>query len=541
MLNHMKWVTKSSSSISQENKIRAADGRPLMNPNLKHKNIKFICEFGGVARKKSKGLRTHLSYSTWKIECPAMLHLVAHTTDSLTVEALHETHAGHGLTEEETDVMPENRKLHPDDQSQLNALLDGKVKPSLIKPLLADMKSGAMNARDIANYRAKRQKENRGGRTEVEMLQDTLVDIQEADPSAYIYLKKDSSDNLQVLFIQTSCMKENVKKYGTVILMDHTYKIDKNGMPVAIVLVVDGEGLGRVVGLAYVANEKSTVASVLDAFRSSIGDEVAEAIKTVVIDKDYSEAGAIAQVFPNVSIQLCNFHVANTLNKASSKGSKEVRRILEDLRICAEEDSFNELCNELKECASPKFWAYYEKNWMTCPLAWSFRSKKVAPNLGNNTTNRLENWNGKAKMVKLLLIRDSACVLARPALIVFSPLKVVDVDSSLYDSLKGLLSLVLSREEDVRRVSTAAQVKRRYISNSSDPVVDEMVNHLTWFASDLIMWEKAEAAKAVVRPSTTVTSCDCSHFINYVGLPCRHTIKMRIDEGNSYTCIAIYA
>ncbi|KAJ1519012.1 hypothetical protein ONE63_011390 [Megalurothrips usitatus] len=88
----------------------------------------------------------------------------------------------------------------------------------------------------------------------------------------------------------------------------------------------------------------------------------------------------------------------------------------------------------------------------------------------------------------------------------------------------------LSREEDVRRVSTAAQVKRRYISNSSDPVVDEMVNHLTWFASDLIMWEKAEAAKAVVRPSTTVTSCDCSHFINYVGLPCRHIIKMRIDE-----------
>ncbi|KAJ1530238.1 hypothetical protein ONE63_005162 [Megalurothrips usitatus] len=182
MLNHMKWVTKSSSSISQENKIRAADGRPLMNPNLKHKNIKFICKFGGVARKKSKGLRTHLS--TWKIECPAMLHLVAHTTDGLTVEALHETHAGHGLMEEETDVMPENRKLHPDDQSQLNALLDGKVKPSLIKPLLADMKSGAMNARDIANYRAKRQKENRGGRTEDEMLQDTLVDIQEADPSA---------------------------------------------------------------------------------------------------------------------------------------------------------------------------------------------------------------------------------------------------------------------------------------------------------------------------------------------------------------------
>ncbi|XP_052132106.1 uncharacterized protein LOC127751895, partial [Frankliniella occidentalis] len=163
-----------------------------------------------------------------------------------------------------------------------------------------------MTPRDIANHRAALQRQEKGGRSESEMLRDTLLDLCVADSGVAINTVKDTDGIVQVLFVQTTEMRENVRKYGVVVHLDHTYKIDKNAMPVAILMVRDGAGLGRVAGIAYVSNEeKVTVASILEAFKESIGEEVANNIWTFVIDKDYSEAGAINKIFPKAAIQLC--------------------------------------------------------------------------------------------------------------------------------------------------------------------------------------------------------------------------------------------
>ncbi|KAE8738834.1 hypothetical protein FOCC_FOCC015666 [Frankliniella occidentalis] len=396
---NVTFVTKHSHSIKRENKQRAMrDQAPLLH-ELEHKNIVIWCKFAAKPRPGKGGAHIKVNQATWKIGCEAEMQLIAYE-NGLEVKKLHDIHTNHDCIEEETDVMPENRQVDPKDRDTINTLLKGKVKPARIKAILNDMNSTRITPRDIANYRAKCQRNERGDRSESQVLQDTLLDILEADSGATIATVKDTDDTVVMLFVQTSEMRLNAEKYGIVIHLDHTYKIDKNGMPLAILMVRDGNGLGRVVGIAYVANEeKVTIASILQAFKDSIGEEIASQVKTFIIDKDMSEAGAIKEVFPNSSIQLCDFHVSKTFNSAAGKEHKKVRDILEDLRFCLEEENFESLCNELIEVASDNFYAYFDKNWRKCPLAWSFRQKKTSPNLGNNTNNILENFNGKVKMV----------------------------------------------------------------------------------------------------------------------------------------------
>lgn len=108
------------------------------------------------------------------------------------------------------------------------------------------------------------------------------------------------TETLAFIFIQTAEMKENVKNFGKVLMLARTYKINRNKMPVAVFMVMDGSGAGRSAGYACAVNKQlTTVTGVLDAFKSSVPEEVSSNFKTVIIGKDSSEIAAIQTDLPN--------------------------------------------------------------------------------------------------------------------------------------------------------------------------------------------------------------------------------------------------
>jgi len=86
---------------------------------------------------------------------------------------------------------------------------------------------------DYFDFRAKRKRIQYGGRTESEMLGEVLEKLLRDDPTAFINLEKEQDGSLQLLFIQTSELRENVRKYPQVVMFDHTYKINMNRMPIS--------------------------------------------------------------------------------------------------------------------------------------------------------------------------------------------------------------------------------------------------------------------------------------------------------------------
>ncbi|KAK3916275.1 Zinc finger SWIM domain-containing protein 3 [Frankliniella fusca] len=397
----MIWTTGKSTTVQYANKlITSKGGTDVFAERLKYRYIKYSCKLGvldGEEERIGTGKGDRPIQETNKIGCQAFLHVKAKGRSQLFVYKLIEEH-NHECSKELYEMFPEKRQVISEDvQEKIKLLCDAKAKPSMIRIVLRGL-TGNLTSRDLANFRAQLKKEKHEGRSEEDRLSKVLEDLL-TDKDASLVVGRDKNQKMKFLFFQTSGMKRNVARYGKVILLDHSHKVNSNRMPVCVIMVMDGEGNGRAAGYAFVANEQLvTVAEVLKSFRESIGEELAVAVRTIVIDKDPSEIGAIEQVFPEVHIHLCIFHVGRSLNEKSSKESALVKEILDKLKYATTDSKFQSLCSELKEAASSKFYDYFKENWEHCPQAWSYRDKQKSINLGNTTTNRVENHNSKIKM-----------------------------------------------------------------------------------------------------------------------------------------------
>ncbi|XP_034246660.1 uncharacterized protein ZSWIM9-like [Thrips palmi] len=394
-----EWVTGNSRKVEAENKVLEARGAPPIDPKFRYKYYTLTCKCGGKDRTGTgKGIR--VNQSTFKIGCPAkILMKYEKTLKKLQIYEVNLWHS-HPVTPNIKASFPESRRLDNDEEKAVQNLLKAKVKPTMIRNLLGNVTSKKLTSRDIANQRAKMKKEALSGRTEEEKLLDVLQELTDVDPDSNIHIGQDNGGNLEFLFFQTSEMKKNMQKYPSVVIMDTTYKINKNQMPVVVFMVMDGNGSGRVGGYAFVANEiKITLKKVLEALKKSLGEETVEKIKVVVVDKDYSEIGALKAVFPHCRIQLCDFHVSKSFQKKANElhEPKVVLEILTKMRYCTNDQSFQNLVAELKKAASQKMYEYFENNWLKISEGWSLRDRHDC--LGNTTSNRLENHNGKIKMI----------------------------------------------------------------------------------------------------------------------------------------------
>ena len=161
-------------------------------------------------------------------------------------------------------------------------------------------------------------------------------------------IKDEETQELQNLFVQTSAMRDTFMQFPRILLFDHGYKINKNRMPVSLLMVMDGNGDGKVVGLSFLSNErKENICNTLKGFITSSGQDAIIAIKTVVIDKDMGELSALQQMLPRVQIQLCDFHVSNTFNGRCAHEDREVLEILNKLRFAQDDKEFKELVVQL--------------------------------------------------------------------------------------------------------------------------------------------------------------------------------------------------
>lgn len=83
-----------------------------------------------------------------------------------------------------------------------------------------------------------------------------LNEIVQKDKGANAHVEfNQESKECEYVFIQTSSMRAAVRKFPEVLMLDSTYKINKNQMPVWVIEVMDGEGASQVVAYAILGNE----------------------------------------------------------------------------------------------------------------------------------------------------------------------------------------------------------------------------------------------------------------------------------------------
>ncbi|XP_052121331.1 uncharacterized protein LOC113216526 [Frankliniella occidentalis] len=385
-----------------------------------------------------------------------------------------------------------------------------------MKPLLKETEGSAkiILSRDIHNARAKHDRKERGGRSEEQMLIDKLTEIINNDPGAcaHIEICKDSR-KVKFILVQTTSMRNALKKFPEVLLTDITYKINKNLMPVSVVQVVDGAGVSQVVAYAILANElKATLTDMLLHFhRVSGGDEVFEKTNCVVVDKDYSEIGAIRAIFPNAKVHICSVHAERNL-KTAAKGDPNKKIAMDHFRemlYSETEESFQEAYKKFRRHAGETLKNYFRDNWLNLKEAWCLKDRMLVETFRNHTTNRVENENQKLKMA-------------------------LTVDTPLYEAVDILVNMIQGYRKDALRYKDhEALTKRVKINNCSDEIVQTVCNDITLYAAKLVC-EQFQLAKkpspASAKYLTSDKDCSCQ-FYKTLKLTCRHIMRVRKQAG----------
>ncbi|CAF1653186.1 unnamed protein product, partial [Didymodactylos carnosus] len=103
--------------------------------------------------------------------------------------------------------------------------------------MLGDNNGKFCTVKDITNVLTKMkppstQKENI-------LVQKALEDIKVIDPDATVIVRTDEQNQVESILIATSGMKENFKKFGQMIFLDSTYKINVENFSLYCFLIQD--------------------------------------------------------------------------------------------------------------------------------------------------------------------------------------------------------------------------------------------------------------------------------------------------------------
>ena len=125
-------------------------------------------------------------------------------------------------------------------------------------------------------------------------------------------------------------------------------------------------------------------------------------IKVAMTDKDMTERNVIKSEMPQVSLQICLFHVLRTFGReitgekmGISSGEKStILRQIQDIAYARNEATYLEKYQELCDITNDKqkVRQYYDSNWHSIREEWVEGLKSKQMNLGTRTNNRVESF-----------------------------------------------------------------------------------------------------------------------------------------------------
>lgn len=222
---------------------------------------------------------------------------------------------------------------------------------------------------------------------------------------ASVEVLADSEGNFKGLFFCTSEMVQAVSAWGEVIFLDGTYCLFQLGLTLMVYIVEDSRTHSEVAGIGLLVYEdRESFEWLNNCFKKAHIDSV-DKIRCFMADKDLLERDVLRDIFPNIPIYICRFHVLKTFGANLTKlmpGRQKLKDKLLDIiskMVYSQTiDEYNILYKELKGIAPANVWAYFFKNWHEIKNEWTAFSLSQG-NLGNFTNNRVESINRAIKRV----------------------------------------------------------------------------------------------------------------------------------------------
>uniref|UniRef100_A0A2C9M5Z0 ZSWIM1/3 RNaseH-like domain-containing protein n=1 Tax=Biomphalaria glabrata TaxID=6526 RepID=A0A2C9M5Z0_BIOGL len=266
-----------------------------------------------------------------------------------------------------------------------------KISQSELRQIILHKQNKCVLGKDVENYRRKL----KDPCTDSEGVEKILNSIKVG--GGMVKYGVTPENEFLYLAYMTKEMIDSLKANKTILIIDCTYKVNEYLFPLLNVMCIDANGNGVLVLHAFVRNES---VEILSECLSVLHDVCVEP-QIIFVDKDFSEIGAIKQVFPQSLIRLCSFHTMTAVKKyLNTNVSKELSNKIFDLfkeqSYTLSEEAFELLkVDIISECPSVE--SYFQNNWWSISDMWAAcRNTDVAP-LHITTTNHVESYHSRIK------------------------------------------------------------------------------------------------------------------------------------------------
>ena len=202
----------------------------------------------------------------------------------LEIKSLEELH-NHDTNREVFRHLPQQRKLPESEKENILQMLEMKANKKIIQSSIMQSTGKVLLMKDIHNLKMSNDQEN-----DLSTLQRAVNELSKTN-GAYVKLhmeNKDDNQELTGLFFQDERMRQVFSEYPEFLGVDATYKVNDLRMPLYLLIVENGNGQSKIVGIWVVANEsEETVRAMVDIFKDQ--NPKWTDIKTVTTDKDFVE------------------------------------------------------------------------------------------------------------------------------------------------------------------------------------------------------------------------------------------------------------
>lgn len=216
-------------------------------------------------------------------------------------------------------------------------------------------------------------------------------------------------NELQSVAIVSTEMKSTWDKYHSLLLVDGTYRMNKQDYHLFSVITIDRHGCGFPVGMAFVCNETSSVlTAALQQIETMLDGDFGE-VQRILTDKDWSQLNSFQVVFPSARVYLCSWHVdqifwrlTRQLKKTDcgQKSKEEVYLLARQLIYAPTEEAFDVTLATLKHRTrnvASSIMDDIQRRWIPIKEQWAQCFRVGDRNLWEHSNSKVERHNAQAK------------------------------------------------------------------------------------------------------------------------------------------------
>lgn len=346
------------------------------DPNYPYISVTYLCKHAGMPRSRGALKRPNQKY--FAQNCPAMLKVAYYRVPRVyKVSKLCADH-NHPIGESYYNLYPERRRLSGDELMDVKELFGYKIGSRRLAQLIHEKTGKQLTSHDISNIRHRYKLDKPvvpPKCSDTHIMSNELLALQQTGMDLHVETNCED-DEWEFLILQTTVMKDLMKRYGQTLFIVRRDDTNEEGMPLYTILCKNDDN--RVCPTGFIFTRGDNIPLLQNALsKFSLTNPQLGECTWLLTTKEVYDSHILQMMFNNANVCLCPWHmmshVREQFNNYKVQPSKKARTstLVENLQQAQTPEEYNRCLVDLKSSVSEDLFEEFLNTWDSCRSAWA--------------------------------------------------------------------------------------------------------------------------------------------------------------------------